>query len=131
MRQAKRRRLTGFRRRGRVRDHTSSSRWQHLFVKEIGERHRIQIAWLERAFRANTAIDLLQQLLVLKILIIRNAIAVPNSNAALPLVANFLLLLAIIQYNDLTASATAWFRLDHLLYDINPLEQPGPMRFLP
>lgn len=120
MKISKRRKLTGTRRRGPIRKYSSNLRWMHLWHQQVSDRHRIQWAWIRDGSAASLAMDLLQQLFILNILITSNAIDPPNLK--LSIIVDLLIQLAGIEFGSYCDAVVAWFRLDHLLHDISPLE---------
>ena len=124
-----RRILTGLRRRGAKRKHTSNSRWMHLSHKEIGTRHKLHTSWLGSVVGGSLNDALLQQILILKILLVMKILNPPNLNAGI--IVNFLLHLISIDSGSFGAIVAAWIRLDHHLHDISPLESSRSLLITP
>lgn len=122
--------LTGCRRRGPKRKHTNNSRWMHLCHAEVSNRAKIQRAWLRHGFEANLAAQALQQLIIIKIILLQNIIITP-ANANVNTIVDFLIHLGGQDFDQYVDVVLFWFRLDHLLHDISPLEESRALLFAP
>lgn len=124
-----RRALNGARRRGTLRRNTSNSRWMHLSHEEVGIRHKLQKSWLKSIVNAYANEALMQQLIVLKFILVARIINPPNLNAGI--IVDFLLHLTAMGYNSYGTIVAAWYRFDHLMHDITPLEESQSLLLKP
>jgi len=93
----------------------------HLSHQQVGDRHRIYVAWTETTGAAHLAFDLWYQLVILKIIIITNAAIAPDLQV-IDFFTDLLIQLAALEYGNYSDGVSAWFRLDHILHDITPIE---------
>ena len=63
----------------------------------------------------------MQQLIVLKFILVARIINPSNLNTGI--IVDFLLHLTAMGYNSYSTIVAAWYRLDHLMHDITPLEE--------
>lgn len=102
----------------------------HLSMKQVGDRHRVHTAWVKTAGAAHLAFDLWYQLVLLKIILITNAAITPH-NLQVDFITDVLIQLSALEYGDYSEGVAAFFRLDHLLHDITPLELNTTSLILP
>ena len=102
--------ITGLRRRGTKRQNPSDSRWMQLSHAEVGNRAKLQRAWLQSLFDAHTAAQELHQLLTAKILISRNLIQLSdNTKYIVNMIINVVLLLKGHDFEHCVSKSIFWF----------------------
>ena len=121
--------LTGCRRRTALRRSSANCRYMMLSHGEIGTRHQLHVAWLKSITAASINEAVLHQLLILKVLLITNVILPPNIN--IDAILDFIVHLTSVGHATYGVLVSTWLRLDHLLYDITPLEASYSSQFTP
>jgi hypothetical protein len=99
----------------------------HLHILEVGDRHRIQTNWINHATVAQVTGDIIQQLVLLKLLLL----LAPQQNNHVSFLIDILIQIHGIEYSAYIDAVIAWFRLDHICFDINPLEETRVLNFFP
>ncbi len=108
-------------RRGTKQRNPSNSCWMQLSHAVVGNRAKLQRAWLQSLFDAHTAALELHQLLTAKILISQNLIQLSdNTKFIVDMIINVVLLLKGHDFERYVSKSMFWFQLDHLLHDISP-----------
>ena len=93
------------------------------------DRAKMQFQWLKSTFDTQLSLEFLQNIMLAKVLIIQGVVQPAHPNAHQILNA---LLYSQIQNVDINASNSFfWFRMDHLLHDITPLEESQSLLFMP
>ena len=113
--------ITGLCHRGTKRQNPSNSRWMQLSHAEVGNRAKLQQAWLQHLFDVHTAAQELHQFLIAKILISPNLIQLSDeAKYIVTMIINVVLLLKGHDFERCVSKSIFWFRLDHLLHDNSP-----------
>ena len=95
---------------------------------EVGNRAKLQQAWLQHLFDVHTAAQELHQFLIAKILISPNLIQLSDeAKYIVTMIINVVLLLKGHDFERCVSKSIFWFRLDHLLHDISPQEESIPL----
>jgi hypothetical protein len=101
----------------------------HLCHKEVGECHLLQSRWIQHALTCCVSAGFLNQLIIIKLIILVNSIDIPNMQN--DIIIDLLINLLLNDFCNFNETSAAWCKLDYLLYNISPLEQSRTLFFAP